>query len=196
VNPIRIAGSSNRPSPLHESDLPMNPADLAIIRLALRQEANSPGIIAGITMVAKEDEALGFALMCEAVYVHMYQQRGLDEITAYLAGPLRVVNVGDRNSLLATALRIRAALVKADGDHDAAFRDVLSDQGAEKEVVQKIIEACIRTSREYRIPWSKTYFPDFRPAAPSSSAVGCIILAIIVAAIIYGVYRLIRHFTG
>jgi hypothetical protein len=173
--------------------------DLSLLRSSIRKDLVSVGLIPtglGIQLVAQEDPALGFALLCEAIYVQLYHDREAEQILAYLAGPLLVQDAAMRNYMLKTALHVRKALVAAGGDHQAAYRALMRDSGAEKEVLQKVIEACVRTAKESGIPWDRTYLADFSPRQAPRGWIGCVILLVILAALLYGLYRLVRLFTG
>lgn len=173
---------------------------IATLRSAFRKDLESVGMVPtgiGIQIVAQGDPALGFGLLCEALYVHLYHDRSQEDLLAYLAGPLQVEDERMQRYIVKTALHVRAALVQHGGDHKKAYQQLMLDKGAEKEVVQKVIEACVRTAKEFKIPWSKTYtFAGLETTKPSGGIVGCVVLLVIALAILYGLYRLIRWLVG
>lgn len=169
---------------------------LATIRGVFRKDLDSVGMVPtgiGIQMIAQDDAALGFGLLCEAVYVHLYHDRSREDLLAYLSGPLRVEAEPMRHYILKTVLHVRAVLVQHGGDHQKAYQQIMRDKGAEKEVVQKVIEACVRTAKEFKIPWNKTYaFAEPETATSAGSIFGRLIMGAIVTAILIGLYRLLR----
>lgn len=172
---------------------------LDTIRGIIRKDLESVGMIPtgiGIQLVAQDNPALGFGLLCEAVYIQLYHDRSLEDLQAYLSGPLQVDDVRTQAYIVKTALHVRAALVQHAGDHNKAYRQLMLDKGAEKDVVQKVIEACVRTSKEFKIPWSKTYAFAGLDAPASRSYVGCVILLVIAGVLVYGLYRLVRWLIG
>ena len=177
----------------------MDEKALASVRSAMRTDLIAPGAIptaAGMRMVAQSDQALGFALVCEAVYVQLYNARPPDAILAYLEGPLEIGDPRMRQYILRTALRVREALAATAGNRDAAIRLLMTDRGAEQAVVDGIAEACARTAAEFAIPWSAAYFPGYRPRRSRAGTIGCALLALAALAAGYGLYRLLRLVTG
>jgi hypothetical protein len=174
--------------------------NIATLRGVFRKDLDTVGMIPtgiGIQMVAQEDPALGFGLLCEAIYVQLYHNRSLEDLLGYLGGPLQVEDERMRRYILKTALHVRAALVQHGGDHQKAYQQLMRDKGAEKEVVQKVIEACVRTAKEFKIPWNKTYaFADLETRKPSGGILGCVILLAIAGALLYGLYMLVRWVFG
>jgi hypothetical protein len=181
----------------------MDEQALALVRSAMRTDLTSIGAVptaAGIQMIAHADQALGFALVCEAVYVQLYHSRPPEAILAYLEGPLQIRDAHLRQYILRTALRVRAALATHAGERSAALRRLMTERGAEQAVVEGIIEACTRTAGEFAIPWSAAYFPGYgRPGRPGRSGeriLGVVILAGSALALLYGLHRLIWHLTS
>jgi hypothetical protein len=173
---------------------------IATLRGVFRKDLESVGMVPtgiGIQMVAQEDPALGFGLLCEALYVQLYHDRSQEELVAYLGGPLRVEDERMQRYILKTTLHVRAALVQHGGDHQQAYQQLMRDKGAEKEVVQKVIEACVRTAKEFKIPWNKTYaFADLGSTKSSGGMVGCLVLLGIAMAIVFALYLLVRWIFG
>lgn len=177
----------------------MDEQALASLRSAMRTDLTSPGAFptaAGIQMVAKADQALGFALVCEAVYVQLYHARAPDAILAYLEGPLEIGDVRMRQYILRTALRVREVLAGTAGDARAAVRLLMTDPGAEQAVVDGMVEACVRTAGEFAVPWTTAYFPGYRPRRSRAGTIGCAITVAAALALLYGLYLLFRRFTG
>ena len=173
---------------------------LDTIRGIIRKDLESVGMIStgvGIQLAAQDNPALGFGLLCEAVYVQLYHDRSQDDLLAYLSGPLQIEDERMQRYILKTALHVRAVLVQHGGDHQKAYQQIMRDKGAEKEVVQKVIEACVRTAKEFKIPWNKTYvFAELGSTKSSGGIVGCVVLLVIAVAILYGLYRLVRWVFG
>jgi hypothetical protein len=171
----------------------MDEQGLALLRSAMRTDLATPGVsptAAGIQKVAQADQALGFALVCEAVYVQLYHARSPAAILAYLEGPLQIGDPRMRQYILRTALRVRAVLSATAGDPGAAVRQLMSDRGAEQAVVAGMVEACVRTAGEFAIPWTNVYFPGYRPRRARAGRIGCAILVACALALLYGLYRM------
>lgn len=141
---------------------------------------------------------LPWASACSAKQsIHLYHDRSPEDLLAYLAGPLRVADERMQRYILKTVLHVRSALVQHAGDHNKAYQQLMNDKGAEKEVVQKVVEACVRTAREFKIPWTKRYvFADQENSRSSGGILGCLILVVIALVIVYGLYRLVRWLFG
>jgi hypothetical protein len=177
----------------------MDEQGLALLRSAMRTDLTTPGAIptgAGIQMVTHRDQVLGFALVCEAVYVQLYNARSVEDILAYLEGPLQIRDLRMRRYILRMALRVREVLAACAGERSEAARLLMTDPGAEPAVVDGIIEACVRTAGEYAIPWTTAYFPGYRPRLSRAGTVGGAILAVCALALLYGLYQLVRHVIG
>ena len=172
--------------------------ELIKIRSAIRTDLTTVGKIPtgdGIQLIAKDDPAQAFALLCEAMYVQIYDGRTYTQIMDYLSGPLRVEDDTRRKHILETALHVRSALARRSGDHNAAYKRIMRDQGAEKDVVQKTIEACVLVSKEYEIPWDKVYQFEEIGAVPASGFgwFWCFMVLVFAALIWYGIYLTFFH---
>ncbi len=171
---------------------------LALLRSAMRKDLASVGVTptgTGIQLIAQQDAVLGFALLCEAVYVQLYHGRPPEAILAYLAGPLLVHDPVMRQYILGSVLRVRRALSAAAGHAELAQRVLLGDARAEPAVIAALIAVCRRTAREFAIPWSADYFPDYGHS-PRRGYSCALVIAVGAVAALYGLYRLVRLITG
>jgi hypothetical protein len=172
---------------------------IAVVRMGMRKDISSVGFLPSghiIQLAAGDDAALNFGLLCEAVYVQMYNNRSMEEILGYISGPLGIKDEKMIRYVFASVMRVRSALAKVAGDQNAAVRALMTDRGAEEAVVKKLVEACARTAREFNVPWSKEFFPDESVKTTSPSFIGMAIFLCIVVGVLYGAYKLVRYLFG
>lgn len=159
------------------------------IRAVIRKDLESVGMIptgAGIGLVAGDDMELAMSLYCEAIYVFLYNGKSLEEIAAYVEGPLQLdPEMG--GYVIRSAFRVRSALEESDGDHNKAFKELMGDAGARESLIKILIQTCISTAREFNIPWNKKYSAMLNEFLNSSNGFpwGCLAILTVLGVLVY-----------
>jgi hypothetical protein len=147
-------------------------------RVIIRKDLDSFGFMPtgiGIQMISQHDKNLAMALFIEAVYVQIFKGKKIDNVVEYLQGPLQVKE-GMDIYLIQTALRIRRALARSNGNGKLALEDVMNDKGAEIELVKLLLSTCHNLSHEYKIPYDKILPIDEEVLnAQKTNWTGCVI---------------------
>ena len=103
----------------------MDEQALASLRSAMRKDLDLPGAFptgAGIQMVAQGDQALGFALVCEAVYVQLYTRGRPRPSSPIWKARSRSTTRACGSTSCARRLRVREVLAGTAGDRVVAVR--------------------------------------------------------------------------
>jgi hypothetical protein len=164
------------------------------LREIIRKDLTSVGFIptgTGVQLLAAHNEAAVMWLYCESVFVQLFNGRDVEQVRDYLRGPMGIKdNMVDY--VIRSALVVRVALEKTQGNADEAMPELLEIKGAEPAVIEGIVEACIRTSNEFNIPWDRSFAPMMDEVRPKSGGIlGCVILAAIAGLVIWGIKRLL-----
>jgi hypothetical protein len=169
--------------------------EISKVRNIIRKDLSSVGLIPtgmAIQLVANDNAPLGFSLYIEAVYVHMYAGKSYTELLDYIKGPLQIQDNNMQRYLISTALHIRSSLVANAGNHKLAYKSLMLEKGAEKEVLQKLIESCVRVSSEFNVPWTKKYeFNELYKTKNNRSILGCMIILGALILVGFIIYKLI-----
>jgi hypothetical protein len=167
----------------------IDPKNLESVRSAIRKDLDSVGLIptgTGIQMVGSTHPPAIMWLYCEGVYVQLFNNRSLEEIGEYLRGPMQLKG-NMVNYILRSALHVRVTLEQCGGDSAKATELLMQDKGAERDVVDGMVEACIRTSNEYKIPWDRSFAAQLEESRSGGiSFLGCAILLGIAGLLIWG----------
>lgn len=157
-------------------------SEISQIREIIRQDLDSVGLIPtgkGIEMLANGDQAILYGLMCEAIYVRIYNGRDLEDVFMYLTGPM-CLEPEVAHKFIMSALTVRMLLSKNSGNQAAALKTLMEKkQEQERPIVEAIIEACVRTSNEYNISWSTDFnhlMEEMLESSNTSSGKGCLIV--------------------
>jgi hypothetical protein len=168
---------------------------IKMIRSILRKDLDSVGMLPSgiaIQLIASSNGNMAMALMLEAVYIQMFNGRDLKALRDYLLGPIRV-NPEMVDYLIKSAFRVRDALAPSKGDGKIALTDLMNDKGAEVELIKLSLTTCYNVSKEFKVPFDKKLaiqdeFSEFKKLHPMS----CVVMSIVLIAIFYGIYKLIR----
>ena len=162
---------------------------LETIRTIIRKDlqGDTVGLIPtgkGIQLASNGDPAVLYGLMCEAVFVAMFSGRDLERTTGYLQYLGRSMAMPDEvtTGFLLTAQRTWAVLHERTGDHNAAYRELMGDKGADAGVVKAVVTAGVRTAREFSVPWERDFSAFFASAESAQPAALGVVAAFLLIA--------------
>ncbi len=130
------------------------------VRGILRKDLASTSFIPtglAIQMIAQRDQFSSFRLIFEAILIRMYHDKSRDEIISYLQGPLLIEDVSMCRYLMKSAIKLRHALAKHDGNGKHALSELSEQKSITVEQAKVLLTMCHAVSHEFNIPWSKTY---------------------------------------
>lgn len=145
--------------------------ELTTARSILRKDLESVGMIptgVAVQMIAQKDPDAGFALLIEAVYVQMFNNRTYEEIVDYLTGPMQVQE-GMAAYLISFAVHVREVFRRHKGNGKATMLELMKDKGADREKVKRLITVCHEVGREFKVPLEKTFAVEEQAAKTPGS---------------------------
>jgi hypothetical protein len=133
--------------------------NIETIRSIIRKDLDSVGMIptgVGLKLLGPGNEPQYYGLVCESIYVRLFNNKDFDDIEEYLQGPMQLP-YGVAMAMLRTATHVRDVLSKYKGDCKLAVDELIKEKNADSAVVASVVEAAHRVSNEYRVGWEKKY---------------------------------------